>query len=181
MFISIRCAGHNPQGKALAGATLIAPTAPHPVQLGPDHLPPREGSSLSRRAFSSILTAQYSLSGGRGMPPPLPCHAGGFYRSYDATAEGIPKKVKNPGLGVAMGRGKWYDYVNLAGDGQMPDNSPRDCFQSKIRRTALSICSSEMRPSRMASSTAAYCSGKSLEISRSFPARTARTAASPTP
>ena len=30
--------------------------------------PPGEGFSLSRRAFSSILTAQYSLLGGRGVP-----------------------------------------------------------------------------------------------------------------
>ena len=47
MNISIRCAGHNPQGKALDGATLIAPTAPHPSLLRKATFP--QGKAFLRR------------------------------------------------------------------------------------------------------------------------------------
>ena len=47
----------TPQGKALAGATLIAPAAPHPSALTGSHLPPGEGYFSPRRNFSRGMTA----------------------------------------------------------------------------------------------------------------------------
>lgn len=58
---------------------------------------------------------------------------------------------------------------------------PISHFHVKILRTDSLIRSSEMRPSLQALSTALYCVWYSVEHSRSFPARTAITAASPAP
>ena len=58
---------------------------------------------------------------------------------------------------------------------------PRSCFQRRIRITELSICNGEIAPCCTACRIAGICTSKSLLISRSLPACTARMAASSNP
>ena len=59
--------------------------------------------------------------------------------------------------------------------------SPKSIFHSRTFLTALFRVSMSMRPSSTAASTASYCTVYSVEHNKSFPARTASTAASPAP
>ena len=69
MFISIRCAGHNPREKALAGAALIAPTAPHPAPSGP---PSPRGRRIPDRSAAFYKVQPYTPSEPRKRGPPPP-------------------------------------------------------------------------------------------------------------
>ena len=61
----------SPGGEAFGRCNPAAPTAPHPVRLEPDHLPPGEGFFSVPEAFSSIFTALASQLSASGHASPL--------------------------------------------------------------------------------------------------------------